>query len=202
MLPLIFLFLGIFCGRFGFYPDIFSDIDFWVTVSLSAVVFSAGVDVGAKKIVLRMLKQYRAKVLLIPLGTVTGSLLGGALLGGALKIPFNEAAAVSAGFAYYSLSSGILANLGGAELGAFAFVANVFRELLSFLLIPPIARYISPYCAIAPGGATTMDITFCAISCVTDEETSMMAMINGIILTTLVPVLVPFLYSFNSFIVN
>lgn len=194
MLPVIFLFIGIFCGRFAFSPTMFFDIDFWVTGALSAVVFTAGIDVGAKKIVLRKLLQYRAKVLLIPLGTITGSLLGGVLLGRLLKIPPNEAAAISAGFAYYSLSSGILANLGGAGLGAFAFVANVFRELLSFVLIPIIARYISPYCAIAPGGATTMDVTFCAISCCTDEETAMMAMINGVVLTTLVPLLVPFLY--------
>lgn len=194
MLPVVFLFLGIFCGRFALSPAAFSGIDFCVTGALSVVVFTAGVDVGAKKIVFRKLLQYRAKVLLIPLGTIVGSLLGGILLGNLLKIPPNEAAAISAGFAYYSLSSGILANLGGAGLGAFAFVANVFRELLSFILIPVIARYISPYCAIAPGGATTMDVTFCAISCCTDEETAMMAMINGIVLTTLVPMLVPFLY--------
>lgn len=194
ILPIVFLFFGIFCGRFVFSPDTLSGIDFWVTGALSIVVFTAGIDVGAKRIVLSSLKRYRAKVLLIPLGTIIGSLLGGVLLGCFLKIPPNEAAAVSAGFAYYSLSSGILANLGGAGLGALAFVADVFRELLSFLLIPVIARYISPCCAIAPGGATTMDITFCAISCCTDEETAMMAMINGIVLTALVPLLVPFLY--------
>lgn len=192
--PIVFLLLGILFGRFICPPEVLGHVDFWITLTLSVVVFAAGVDVGAKKNILRKLSQYRAKILLIPLGTVLGSILGGILLGMILGIPLNEAAAVSAGFGYYSLSTGILTGLGNAGLGALAFVSNIFRELLSFLLIPVMARYLNPYCAIAPGGATTMDTTLGIISRCTNEEVTAIAMINGIILSTLVPLLVPFLY--------
>ncbi len=194
ILPIVFLLVGIVCGRFVFSADSLSHIDLWIMLSLSVVVFTAGVDIGAKKILFQKLAQYRAKVLLIPLGTVIGSLLGGVLLGFFLDIPLNEAAAVSAGFGYYSLSAGLLTNLGGASLGALAFVTNIFREMLSFLIIPIVAKFLPPYCAIAPGGATTMDTTLGIIAHSTNEDVTIMSMINGVILSALVPLIVPFLY--------
>lgn len=194
ILPVVFLLLGILFGRFFSSPEISGNLDFWIVLTLSIVVFTAGIDVGSKKIILRKLAQYRLKVLLIPLGTIFGSLLGGALLGIILGIPLNEAAAVSAGFGYYSLSTGILTGLGDAGLGALAFVSNIFRELLALMLTPVAAKYLNPYCAIAPGGATTMDTTLGIISHCTNEEVTAIAMINGVILSALVPLLVPFLY--------
>lgn len=194
ILPIACLIAGVFLGKFLFSSGAPDGLDLLITVSLSVVVFMAGADVGAKKLILRKLAEYRAKVLLIPFGTALGTVLGGVLLGAALRMPLNEAAAVSAGFAYYSLSAGILTNLGGAGLGALAFIANVLRELLSLLVIPVIAKYINPYCAVAPGGATTMDTTLGIIARCTNEEITVMAMINGVILSALVPILVPFLY--------
>jgi uncharacterized membrane protein YbjE (DUF340 family) len=153
------------------------------------------VDVGTKKTIFRMLAQHREKVLLIPLGTVLGSVLAGGLLGLALGIPVNEAAAVASGLGYYSVSSGILTGLDGAGLGALAFIANVFRELLALIITPFIAKFISPYCAVTPGGATSMDTTLGIISRSTNEEVTVLAMLHGVILTVAVPILVPFLYN-------
>lgn len=191
LVPVVFLVIGVVFGRFGMTPG---NIDLWITVSLSVVIVAAGIDVGSKKEVLQKLLHYRAKVFLIPLGTIAGTLLGGILLGMLIGIPMNEAAAVSAGFGYYSLSAGIISGLGGAGLGALAFMSNIFREVLSLLIIPFAARFLGPYCAVAPGGATTMDTTLGVISSSTNEETTMLAMFNGVILSSLVPVLVPFLY--------
>jgi uncharacterized membrane protein YbjE (DUF340 family) len=159
------------------------------------VVFAAGVDVGTKKTIFRMLAQHREKMLLIPLGTALGSALAGGLLGAALGIPINEAAAVAMGLGYYSVSSGILTGLGGAGLGALAFIANVFRELLALAITPLVAKYISPYCAVTPGGATSMDTTLGIISRSTNEEITVIAMLHGVILTVAVPILVPFIYN-------
>lgn len=194
ILPVVFLLTGIACGRLLFASGAPAGVDICITVSLFIVIFMAGIDIGTKKLVLRKLAEYRAKVLLIPAGTIIGSVCGGLLLGLLLRMPLNEAAAVSSGFAYYSLSAGMLTNLGGAGLGALAFISNVFRELFSFLLIPVIAKYIGPYCAVSVGGATTMDTTLGVIARCTSEEITVLAMINGIILSALVPVLVPFMY--------
>jgi uncharacterized membrane protein YbjE (DUF340 family) len=188
------LLLGVLCGRFlPGLPD--NAVDTAISACIALVVFSAGVDVGTKKTIFRMLAQYREKVLLVPLGTALGSALAGGLLGMALGIPINEAAAVASGLGYYSLSSGILTGLGGAGLGALAFIANVFRELLALAITPFIAKYISPYCAVTPGGATSMDTTLGIISRSTNEEITVIAMLHGVILTVAVPILVPFLYN-------
>jgi uncharacterized membrane protein YbjE (DUF340 family) len=170
-------------------------VDTAITVSIALVVFAAGVDVGTKKSIMTKLVEYREKVLLIPLGTVLGSVLAGGLIGLALGIPLNEAAAVASGLGYYSVSSGILTGLDGAGLGALAFIANVFRELLALIITPFVAKFISPYCAITPGGATSMDTTLGIISRSTNEEITVLAMLHGVILTVAVPILVPFIYN-------
>jgi uncharacterized membrane protein YbjE (DUF340 family) len=185
---------GILCGRFipGIPPDA---VNASINACIALVVFAAGVDAGTKKTILRLLQEHREQVLLIPLGTALGSALAGGLLGALLGIPVIEAAAVASGLGYYSVSSGILSGLGGAGLGALAFIANVFRELLALVVTPFVARYISPYCAVTPGGATSMDTTLGIISRSTNEEITVIAMLHGVILTVVVPILVPFLYN-------
>jgi len=194
IIPLIALLVGVAAGRLWLPAGWMDSVNLLITISLSVVVFAAGVDVGEKKLVFRKLAEYRAKILLIPIGTVIGSVVFGSLLGILLGIPLNEAAAVSAGFGYYSLSAGILSDLAGANLGALAFLANICREVLALVSIPFFARYASYYTAIAPSGATSMDTTLGVISASTNEETTVIAMFNGVLLTALVPVLVPLLY--------
>jgi uncharacterized membrane protein YbjE (DUF340 family) len=191
LLALLLVFL---CGRF--LPALPHDaVNNAITICIALVVFAAGVDVGTKKTIFRKLAEYREKVLLIPLGTVLGSVLAGGLLGAALGLPVNEAAAVTSGLGYYSVSSGILTGLDGAGLGALAFITNVFRELMALIITPFVAKYISPYCAVTPGGATSMDTTLGIISRSTNEEITVIAMLHGVILTVVVPILVPFLYN-------
>lgn len=195
ILPLVFLIIGVVCGRFFGLAEIIENIDLWITAALCVMVFAAGIDVGAKRIVFRRLREYHAKVLLIPLGTLAGSIIGGLLAGWILGIPANESAAVAAAVGYYSLSAGIMAGLGGPALGALTFIANILRELLSFALIPLLARFVRPpHVAIAPAGATSMDTTLGIIAHSTNEEVMVMAMINGVILSAAVPVLVPLLF--------
>jgi predicted nucleotide-binding protein (sugar kinase/HSP70/actin superfamily) len=51
------------------------------------------------------------------------------------------------------------------------------------------------YCAaIAPAGVTSMDTTLLIISESTDNETAIISFSNGLILSTLVPILVPLIY--------
>lgn len=194
ILPLVFLVIGVLCGRFVASDAVLSQTDLWITLTLSVVIFTAGIDVGAKKIIFRKLAQYRAKILLIPLGTAIGSIIGGLLLGLVLGIPIGESAAIASGFGYYSLTAGLITGLGGAQAGALAFSANVLREFLALLLIPIIAKYFGPYCAIAPGGATSMDTTLGIIARSTNEEATAIAMLHGVVLSVFVPFLVPFLY--------
>lgn len=192
VLPLACLLLGTLAARrlSGFDP---ASVDIAITVSLGVVVLCAGVDVGAKRSVLKKLTTYGARVFLVPLATIVGSVLSGLAVALALGMPLNEGAALASGFGYYSLSSGILTGLGGAALGSLAFITNIMREILALALIPLFAK-LHGLCAVAAGGATSMDTTLSMVSRSTDEETTMISMLNGIVLTALVPVLVPLFY--------
>jgi uncharacterized membrane protein YbjE (DUF340 family) len=87
----------------------------------------------------------------------------------------------------------MISQMGHVELGALAFLVNLLRELLAFVLIPLVASHLGNIPAIAPGGATTMDTTLPLIAEVTDSEGVVAALISGAVLSALVPVLIPLL---------
>ena len=72
----------------------------------------------------------------------------------------------------------------------------MFRELITVISIPLIAKYLNDYATIAPAGATSMDTTLPIISKYTKPEIVVIAFFNGALLSSLVPILVPFFYSF------
>ena len=128
--------------------------------------------------------------ILIALGSILGAVIGGQML----NLPFNEASAVGAGFGWYSLSGVIISKIYSSDLGALAFLTNVFRELMAIILIPLLAKLGNKILVIAPGGATTMDTTLPLITrSVKQKEIAVIAFISGAVLSSLVPVLVPLL---------
>ncbi len=181
---------GILCGLFVF-PETFSgQIGYMIDIGLCLLLFFVGIDIGRNKGVIDQIKSYGLKVLLVPLmvaaGSIIGSVAGGALLG----LPFNESSAIGAGFGWYSLSAIELAKY-NAQTSALAFITNVCREIFALLTIPFIARYIGKLESIAPAGATAMDTSLPVISRATDSNTAVVSFITGVVLSLLVPILVP-----------
>jgi uncharacterized membrane protein YbjE (DUF340 family) len=187
--------LGILCGGLFLSPEMTAGMDTLMSYALMILLVSVGIEVGTNKTVFWKIREYHIKILAIPLGVAVGSISGGILLGIFLGDAPNVSAAISSGFGFYSVSAVILRELGGSRLGTVAFMTNMFRELLSYLLIPLVAKYCGRYAAIAPSGATAMDTTLPAIAKSTDHETALMAVITGVVLTALVPILVPVLYN-------
>ncbi|OAT87039.1 lysine exporter LysO family protein [Desulfotomaculum copahuensis] len=168
-------------------------LDSVTTVSLCILLLGVGLDLGSRRDTWRRIPSLGLKALLVPALVAAGS-VGGAAAGGFLTgLPFNEAGAIGAGFGWYSLSGVLLAKIYNVQTGTLAFLTNVARELLAFLLIPRLAARLGKLAAVAPGGATTMDTTLPLIARVTDADTTVIAFINGSLLSALVPVLVPLL---------
>lgn len=187
--------LGIALGRFLLTPDVAASIEKVVTYALALMVFGVGIDIGRNRDTLKRLKQLGWRILVVPLAVAGGSLVGASLATVLLAMPLKEALAVGAGFGWYSLSGILIAQLYDVQLGATAFLANVFRELMAFMLIPVLVGYVGKLAAIAPGGATTMDSTLPLITKVTDAQTGLIAFMSGLVLTAIVPFLVPFILS-------
>ncbi|MFO7718281.1 MAG: lysine exporter LysO family protein [Desulfohalobium sp.] len=155
---------------------------------LILVGIGIGCDTGALQAILRL----NIKTAIMPLAVAVGSLAGAgiaALL--LLGISFREGVAVGAGFGYYSLSSVLISQIHGEQLGTVALLSNIIREVLTILLAPLLARWCGFLAPIAAGGATTMDTTLPIIHKATTKHYAMIAVINGIVLSLLVPVLVP-----------
>ncbi len=195
-LALLGLTAGLLCGRFVFSPQMLAAADSLTMVALRILVFAVGIQVGSDRGVFARVWRHGWRVLLAPVGVVVGSVGGSILAGSLLGLPANVSGAVGAGFGWYSFSAVLLGELAGAQVGTMAFLCNVFRELIALLTIPLVARYLGYTTAIAPGGATAMDVTLPTITRSTDETTAVLALFSGLLLSMLVPVLVPLLYQF------
>lgn len=187
--------IGIIFGFSIFPKEIMSFIDIVASWSLVALIFSVGVDIGGNKKIFKDLKKVGFKILLIPLCGVVGSALGSIFVGLIFNVAPNESLAIGSGYGWYSLSGVLLKEIAGETIGAIAFLTNVFRELFAVILIPVLAKKCNGYTAIAPAGAASMDTLLPLISRETSSEIVIVSFINGVTLSTLVPIIVPFFYN-------
>jgi uncharacterized membrane protein YbjE (DUF340 family) len=182
------VFLGVFFTQFNFTPDILiKNSEILTEYSLFLMLILIGYDMGRDKESLKKLLNTDRRAFLLPLGTVVGTLVGGYIASFVINLSAKDSMAIASGFGWYSLSAIIIADAKGADLGSIAFLTNVSRELFSIILIPFVVKYIGPYVAIAPGGATTMDTTLPLIEKYAGESAAVIAFIHGFILSALVP---------------
>lgn len=184
--------IGIVIGFFFFNQELKSWLDPLTNYSLAILLFGVGLDLGASRKVFADLKTMGWKLIVIPLlialASITASILTGFLFGFAA----GESAAVGAGFGWYSLSGVLISKIHSAQLGSLAFLTNIFRELLTILILPFVAKYFGSLATIAPGGATTMDVSLPLVKESGGEGVVLPAFISGAVLSFLVPILVPF----------
>ena len=187
---LVVLVLGIGAG-YILPENISGFIDSASSYMLLILLFSVGIDMGLNKEVFTRIKELGFKILLIPAGVIIGSLFGGFLTSFLANVSVREGLAISAGLGWYSLSGILITEAGNPVAGTIAFLSNVFREMLTFIVVPFIASHMNYYCAIAPAGATAMDTTLGIISRNTNATVAVLSFVSGVICTLVVPVLVP-----------
>lgn len=165
-----------------------------VTMALCLFLFVVGVDLARQTHIWREIRKMGLIVALIPFGVLAGGMLG-ALVGSIfldITVPIALATGASSGF--YSYAGVFIAERVGAQAGTIAFLTNFFRELLSFFIIPILGSKLKGRLAVmAPGGATTMDTTLPVITQTLGSGVAAIALINGAIVSLLVPIVVPLL---------
>ncbi|MDI9421969.1 MAG: lysine exporter LysO family protein [Bacillota bacterium] len=183
--------LGILAGLF-LLPEGYIGVMGSITdLSLALLLFTIGFNLGHDRDLWKKIKDLPRISLVVPVLIALGSLAGAMVVGFMICLPWGDAALVGAGFGWYSLAGVIISQTYDVTLGALALLANVFREILAILLIPLIARTAGRLAAVAPGGATAMDVTLPIISQSTDAQTTLVAFYSGTVLSALVPVVVP-----------
>ena len=167
-------------------------LDDGLMFSLVVLYVGVGLSFGTNQGVFRYLKILNWRILLISLTVVLGSLLGGALTGALLGMPIFISIGAAAGMTYYSLTGAVLTQLYGIEAGAYGFLVNVARELLTILLLPLLIR-ISPGSPIAAGASANMDVLLVPITKFVGMELGIVTLITGTALTLVVPLLLSLL---------
>lgn len=185
--------LGVGFGTTGIAPQ-FLLIDGVSMQLVRLLLLLVGLGMGLDPQFFTYLSHVNVRMLLVPAGVALGSLLGAGLV--ALLLPgmsIRDGAAVGAGLGYYSLSSILIGQIRGAELGVVALISNILREVSTLLLAPLLVRLGGKLAPVASAGATSSDTTLPVIQRYTDSATTLIAVINGLVLTLLVPFLVTLL---------
>ncbi|BAI60738.1 conserved hypothetical protein [Methanocella paludicola SANAE] len=187
------LVIGIVAGVLGIVPpSVDSNVDTLITIMLCLLLFVIGLDMSQNKSVIKEIRRIGWKILLLPAFIAAGSILGALVAGVVSGMDPRYAMAIGAGFGWYSLSSVILTGIVGAQIGTMALLSNIFREMLSIVIMPLVVRYCGKTAAVAPGGATTMDTTLPVVVKYAGSEMGIISFVSGITLSLLVVVLVPF----------
>lgn len=190
LIILSFFATGLLIGIFRFVPTDWSDSK-WTFYVLCLLMFSVGFSIGHDKSTIQKFKNLSPRLLLLPLITILGTYLGVIAVGFFIKdLSLSEILAVGSGFGYYSLSSVLITEYKGVELGAIALLANIIREVLTLIFAPWIVRFFGKLAPISAGGATTMDTTFPIIMKYSGKEYSVVSIYHGFIMDLAVPFLV------------
>ena len=187
--------LGVMLSIPGFIPVYFieNDISKWI---LFALLFFVGIQIGSSRNILKVARSVGFKIMLVPLATTVGTFIGAIAISFLLNDrTISDCLSVGAGFAYYSLSSILINEYRGAELGTIALLANIIREFFVLLLAPWMVKYFGNLAPICAGGATTMDTTLPIINKYAGSDFVVIALFHGIIIDFSVPIWVSFFLS-------
>lgn len=190
-----FFVLGIMTSYFSILPEFLlnDNINSYILYILMLFV---GISIGLDKRAFKIIKQVKLKILLVPLSTIIGTLLGIAIFSVFISdVSLKNSLAIGSGFGYYSLSSILITKMSGETMGVIALVSNIIREIITLLLTPFFAKYFGKLAPISSGGATSMDTTLPIITRSVGKEYAMISIFHGTILTIIVPFLVTFILS-------
>ena len=190
-----FFVLGIVCGLMHWLPDLnaYGNVSF---LTLCALLFCVGMTVGNNTTLLKSFTKLDPRLMLLPLMTIVGTLIATAIA--AVGLPgrsLTDCLAVGSGFGYYSLSSILITQYRGPDLGTVALLANIIREVFTLLGAPLLVRWWGPLAPISTGGATTMDTTLPIITRTSGEDFVLLSLFHGFLVDFSVPFLVTFFCS-------
>ncbi len=176
--------------------DIEFDIHNLSLCILYALMLQVGIGIGSNKSLRESLRHVSPKILLVPLATITGTLLFSAVASLLLsQWSVFDCMAVGSGFAYYSLSSILITqfkepSIGlqlATELGTIALLSNIIREMMALVGAPLIRRYFGKLAPISAAGVNSMDVLLPSITRCSGKEVMPIAICHGILVDLSVP---------------
>lgn len=186
--------MGIFSGYYGLDLTI-SSLDPGTFV-LYILMFLVGIGAGSDTKTWEIIRKMNIKIVFVPASIIAGTLSGTFICSLFLsQLNISDALAIGSGFGYYSLSSIIITKFRSETIGVIALVANITREIITLIATPLLIKYFGSLAPIASGAATSMDTTLPIIVKYSGKDYAVISVFNGVVLTTLVPFIITFIYS-------
>lgn len=164
------------------------------TAFLTILYLCVGISQGTNKEVFNFIKLLGFKTVWLSISIVIGSIIGGAIAGTILNLPWSISIISASGMSYYSITGAYMINRYGLEIGTYGFIVNILRELFTIILMPILIK-ISLGSPIAGGGAGNMDTMLMPVTKFVGVRLGLVTLLTGTILTFIVPFLLPFLSS-------
>lgn len=162
-------------------------VDYELYALASVLGYTMGKDVN-RKVILNSSKDSLISLFITILGDIILALVIYMLHIANLTISF----AIALASGWYSYVGPLVAVSSNPYLGTLAFLINFLREQLTYVLVPFLLRVkFEPRSAVAVGGATAMDTTLPLYVEVLGKEYALSAMITGVILTLIIPIILP-----------
>lgn len=183
---------GIVVGVLHLMPqfDWLSNVSY---ITLCALIFLVGFMIGNDVEIFQKFRSLNRLYMLLPLMTIVGTLAGCAITTTLLPHrSLSDCLAVGSGMGYYSLSSVLITQSKGAELGTIALLANIVREVITLLGAPLMVKWFGKLAPISVGGATTMDTTLPILTNACGKDFVIVSIFHGFIVDFSVPFLVSF----------
>ena len=198
LITLAFFLLGCLVGMYYMVDFDVHEAAIYVLYFLMILI---GMNLGGNQDLKEFVSGLSFKMLLVPVATVTGTVLFSAV-GGFLLSRWTsfECMAVGSGFAYYSVSSILITQLKTAslgvqlatELGTIALLSNIFREMFALIGAPLIRKYFGYLAPISAAGIGSSDVSLAVITKYCGMNVVPIAIIHGLIINISMPFFVSF----------
>lgn len=162
-----------------------------IKLGLCLLLIFVGLDLGLDGTVIANFRRVGLRILAFPAAVIIGTLIGALAVCPLLALSLRECLAVGCGFGWYTLAPGIIMEAGHLTASAVSFLHNVMRELFSIILIPLVAKKIGYIETTGMPGAAAMDVCLPIVEKSTRSDIAVYSFVSGVIMSILVPVLVP-----------
>jgi hypothetical protein len=129
-------------------------------------------------------------LLALPVAVMAGTLCFCAGAGLFLKYGWRDSMLCGAAMGWQTLGGPMVQELRGLQLGNVAFLTNMFRDVVSLLLIPLVSRRGYELLGVTPGGVSSMDILLPGIMAASGRHVLLYAMWVGASCSFWAPILI------------
>lgn len=185
------VFLGTCAGYFLKSP--LTHLSLIINLILLVILFIIGYQLKQQNISLRSILTNKTGITIAGL-IILSSIVAGIISAKILGIDIRTGVVLSSGYGWYTLSGILIGQLAPHGFGTAAFFIDFIREIIAIILIPAIGKK-HPLPLVAYSGATALDFTLPIIKVNLSESMVPVAITSGMILTMLVPVVIPLFWA-------